>query len=49
MFPAAHILGCSTGGQISNDDVTDDEIAAAAICFDATRLRVACEPEIEAA
>jgi hypothetical protein len=43
MFPAAHILGCSTGGQIRNDDVTDDEIAAAAICFDATTLRVARE------
>ena len=44
MFPDAHILGCSTGGQIRNDDVTDDEIAAAAIGFDATSLRVACEP-----
>ena len=44
MFPAAHILGCSTGGQINNDDVTDDEIAAAAIRFDATKLRVAREP-----
>jgi hypothetical protein len=44
MFPAAHILGCSTGGQIRNDDVTDEEIAAAAIGFDATKLRVACEP-----
>ena len=37
MFPDAHILGCSTGGQIRNDDVTDDEIAAAAIGFDVTR------------
>jgi hypothetical protein len=44
MFPAAHILGCSTGGQINNDDVSDDEIAAAAIGFDATKLRVSCEP-----
>ena len=44
MFPDAHILGCSTGGQIRNDDVTDDEIAAAAIGFDATRLRLACQP-----
>jgi hypothetical protein len=43
MFPAAHILGCSTGGQIRNADVTDDEIAVAAIRFDATKLRVACE------
>jgi hypothetical protein len=43
MFPGAHILGCSTGGQIVNDDVTDDEIAVAALRFDATRLRLACE------
>ena len=44
MFPDAHILGCSTGGQIRNDDLTDSEIAAAAIGFDATKLRLACEP-----
>ena len=44
MFPHAHIVGCSTGGQIHNDDVTDDEITAAALGFDATRLRIACEP-----
>jgi hypothetical protein len=40
MFPAAHVLGCSTGGQIKNDDVTDDEIITAAVSFDATRLRL---------
>jgi hypothetical protein len=44
MFPRAHILGCSTGGQIRNDDVTDDEIVAAALSFNATKLRLACEP-----
>jgi hypothetical protein len=43
MFPHAHILGCSTGGQIVHDDVTDDEIAVAALQFDATCLRLACE------
>src|SRR5580704_9404804 len=43
MFPQAHILGCSTGGQIVDDDVTDDEIAVAALRFDATRLRLARE------
>jgi len=48
MFPSAHILGCSTGGQIHNDDVTDDEITAAAIGFDATNLRIACEPALAA-
>lgn len=45
MFPAAHILGCSTGGQINNNDVNDDEIVAAAISFDATRLRL-CREEV---
>ena len=43
MFPQAHILGCSTGGQIRNDDIGDDEIAAVALRFDATRLRLARE------
>src|ERR1700723_1582428 len=45
MFPMAHILGCSTGGQINNNDVNDDEIVAAAIGFDATQLRL-CREEI---
>jgi hypothetical protein len=43
MFPRALILGCSTGGQIVNDDVTDDEIAVATLQFDATPLRLARE------
>jgi hypothetical protein len=45
MFPMAHILGCSTGGQINNNDVNDDEIVAAAISFDATQLRL-CRQEV---
>jgi hypothetical protein len=48
MFPHAHIVGCSTGGQIHNEDVTDHEITAVALGFDATRLRVACEPAFAA-
>src|ERR1700728_1551160 len=43
MFPMAHILGCSTGGQINNNDVNDDEIVAAAISFDATQWRLCCQ------
>jgi hypothetical protein len=43
-FPKAHILGCSTGGQIHNEDVLDDEITAIAVHFDATRLRLVSEP-----
>ena len=42
MFAKAHVMGCSTGGQIRNDDV-DDEIAAVALRFDRTRLGLACE------
>ena len=42
MFTKAHVMGCSTGGQIRNDDV-DDEIAAVALRFDRTRLGLACE------
>ena len=38
------MVGCSTGGQIRNDDVTDDEIAGVALRFEGTRLRLAREP-----
>src|SRR5258708_19947454 len=41
MFADAHVVGCSTGGQIRNDDV-DDEIAAVALRFDRTRIALAC-------
>ena len=42
-FGAAHLVGCSTGGQISGDEIVDDAIAALAFSFDTTRLRLACE------
>lgn len=42
-FPAAHIVGCSTGGQIQNNDVSDDEIAAVALSFHSTKVRVATQ------
>src|ERR1700719_4091463 len=45
MFPTAHILGCSTGGQINNNDINDDEVVAAAIGFDATALRL-CRQDV---
>jgi hypothetical protein len=41
-FPKAHVVGCSTGGQIRNDDV-DDDIAAVAMRFEQTRLKLAYE------
>lgn len=40
LFPSAHLLGCSTGGQIRGDDV-DDEMSAVAIHFNRTPLRMA--------
>lgn len=43
MFPRAHVLGCSTGGQIADVDVSDDEIAGVAMRFDATRVELVCE------
>jgi hypothetical protein len=45
LFPRAHIMGCSTGGQIDNNDINDDEIVAAAVSFGATRLKV-CRQDI---
>ncbi len=47
MFPEAHILGCSTGGQISNNDISDDHLVAAAICFEATGLRLSCQEIVD--
>jgi hypothetical protein len=40
MFPNAHLLGCSTGGQIRDVDVSDDEIAAVGMRFDGTRIKL---------
>lgn len=40
-FPEAHILGCSTGGQLAGLDVSDERACALALDFDATELRVA--------
>ncbi len=48
MFPKAHLLGCSTGGQIHRGDVVDDTIAGIAIQFEATKLKLVCEPVADA-
>ena len=45
-FPAAHLLGCSTGGQIHADDMVDDDISGVAIQFDGTDLKC-CRETIE--
>lgn len=41
LFPHAHIVGCSTGGQICNDDVTDETVSALAMHFEHTKIRAA--------
>lgn len=41
LYPVAHILGCSTGGEILNDEVLDDALVAVALRFDQTRLMAA--------
>src|SRR5260221_10644223 len=38
MFPKAHLMGCSTGGQINNDSINDDEIVAAAVASHRTAV-----------
>ncbi len=41
MFPRAHVVGCSTGGQILGDEVSDDGVAAVVLNFERTRLKAA--------
>jgi hypothetical protein len=48
MFPGAHVVGCSTGGQIRNNDISDDDIAAIALNFDRTKLKLATAPASDA-
>ena len=48
MFPDACLMGCSTGGQISADEIVEDGINAVAIRFDATTIRTAIESTPEA-
>jgi hypothetical protein len=41
LYPDAHIVGCSTGGQIHKAGISETGIAAAAVQFIQTRLRIA--------
>jgi hypothetical protein len=43
MYPNAHIVGCSSGGQIQHAEFSETGIAAIAVDFAATRLRIATE------
>ncbi|MDJ0950305.1 MAG: FIST N-terminal domain-containing protein [Alphaproteobacteria bacterium] len=40
-YPGAHLLGCSTGGEIVKDEVLDDSVVAAAVHLDESRVRLA--------
>ncbi|MEO6013327.1 MAG: FIST N-terminal domain-containing protein [Devosia sp.] len=40
-FPEGQLMGCSTGGQMGDGDVSDDRLAALALGFDATAIRLA--------
>ncbi|QOZ47092.1 hypothetical protein XH89_29140 [Bradyrhizobium sp. CCBAU 53340] len=43
LYPDSHIVGCSTGGQIHGDDISDDEMVAVALHFARTQVRVVNE------
>jgi hypothetical protein len=41
LYPHAHLVGCSTGGQLAGSEVSDDTACALALDFAGTDLRVA--------
>ena len=47
-FPAARLAGCSTAGDILDTEVSDEDLVATALAFDATRVMVAAEPRSDA-
>jgi len=40
-YPGAHLFGCSTAGEISGAEVSDDSLVVTAVRFEHTQLRVA--------
>lgn len=38
-YPNAHIIGCSTGGEICGEDVNDNTVVASAVSFSKTQLK----------
>ncbi len=48
MYPDAHLLGCTTAGEISGTTVSDDSVVATAIRFDHTTVRAAYHPLADA-
>lgn len=49
LCPHAHILCCSTGGQIQDNEIVDDKINGIALQFSATKLKVASQKVTDAA
>ena len=47
-YPGAHLLGCTTAGEICGTTVSDDSIVATAIHFDHTTVRAAYRPLVNA-
>jgi hypothetical protein len=47
-FPRAEICGCSSGGQILDDDILDDDPVVAGFAFDRTTVRLATETVVAA-
>jgi len=48
MYPDAHMLGCTTAGEISGTTVCDDSVVSTAIRFDHTTVRAAYRPLADA-
>jgi hypothetical protein len=43
-YPEAHVLGCSTAGEICGTQVSERSIVATALRFEHSRIHVACRP-----
>ena len=43
-YPRAHIMGCSTSGEIHGTVLQDDSLTVAVACFEATELGSVCRP-----
>src|SRR5450631_2196672 len=46
-YPSAHIVGCSSGGQIQRSGFSEAGIAAVAVRFAETRLAIATETVVD--
>ena len=46
-YPKAHLVGCTSGGQIQRSGISETGISAIAVRFAATRLRIATESVVE--